>query len=410
MKSEIISVGTELLLGHTVNTNASYLSRQCAKLGIDVYYHTVVGDNVQRLKEATKIALNRSDLIIYTGGLGPTSDDITKEVVCELINIDLELNNENLNEIRKYFNNIDATMTSNNVKQAYTPKGSIVLKNDVGTAPGAYINYKGKIIVFLPGPPMEMKVMFDNYAIPLLGSEYIIESKIIKTIGIGESQLEDKLKTIIANQTNPSIATYAKEGQVDITITAKEKDQHRANELINQLTEEINVLIGEYIYSYNGKSIEEVFYDLLKKNNMSVAFCESCTGGLLTSRFTKIPGVSEVLDRGIVTYSNKSKIEELGVKEDTLSSYGAVSEQTAMEMAYGLLKKTDVDIAISTTGIAGPDTDYSKKPVGLVYIGIAYGNNCYAVKYHLTGNRIVIQNKAANLAFNEGRKIILNNY
>ena len=393
MKSEIISVGTELLLGHTVNTDAQYLSQKCADLGIDVYYHTVVGDNIDRIKEVTQIALHRSNLIIYTGGLGPTSDDITKEVVSELLNIELELNEIYLKEIEKYFKKMNKKMTENNIKQAYIPKGSIVLKNDVGTAPGVFLSSNEVKIIFLPGPPIELKTMFNKYAVPLLDNEYIIKSKVIKTIGIGESELDDILNNLIKAQTNPTIATYAKEGQVDITITAKGKKEHEVDLLIQNLTNKVSEIIGEFIYSYDGESLEETFFKLLKNRNIKVAFCESCTGGLITSRFTKIPGVSEVLDRGIVTYSNKAKMDELGVKETTLDTYGAVSEQIAMEMAEGLLQKTNVNIAISTTGIAGPLSDNSKQPIGLVYIGVAVKDKSYAIKYHLKGDRKSIQNK-----------------
>ena len=407
MKSEIISVGTELLLGHTLNTNSQYLSKKCADLGIDVYYHTVVGDNIDRLKEVTKIALNRSNLIIYTGGLGPTSDDITKEVVSELLNIELELNQDYLDEIEKYFKTINTDMTANNIKQAYIPKGSTVLKNDVGTAPGIFLSNNDATIIFLPGPPIELKTMFNRYAVPLLDKEYIIKSKVIRTIGIGESELDNMLDNLIKVQTNPTIATYAKEGQVDITITAKSKEENEADLLIQNLTNKVSSIVGDYIYSYDGESLEETFFKLLKKSNMMVAFCESCTGGLITSRFTKISGVSEVLDRGIVTYSNKAKINELGVKGKTLDTYGAVSEQTAIEMAEGLLQKSNVDIAISTTGIAGPFSDNSKRPIGLVYIGLAIKDKSYAIECHFEGNRESIQNKAANYAFNEGRKFLL---
>ena len=407
MKSEIISVGTELLLGHTVNTDAQYLSQKCADLGIDVYYHTVVGDNIGRLKEVTKIALSRSDLIIFTGGLGPTSDDITKEVVSELLNIELELNEDYLKEIEKYFKDVNKKMTDNNIKQAYIPKGSIILKNDVGTAPGIFLYNKNVKIIFLPGPPRELKTMFSKYAIPLLNKDHIIKSKIIKTIGIGESQLDYMLDNIIKTQTNPTIATYAKEGQVDITITAKGIDEESVDFLINNVTDNVSKIIGDYIYSYNGESLEETFYLLLKKNNMKVSFCESCTGGLITSRFTRISGISQVLDRGIVTYSNQSKMNELGVEKSTLDKYGAVSEQVAIEMAEGLLQKTNVDIAISTTGIAGPLSDNSGKPIGLVYIGISTKNFSYSKQFNLMGNRESIQNKATNFAFYEGIKYLL---
>ncbi|MBU5293238.1 competence/damage-inducible protein A [Anaerosalibacter bizertensis] len=407
MKSEIISVGSELLLGNTVNTNASFLSRKLAELGIDVFYHTVVGDNVYRLKTITKIALDRSDLIIYTGGLGPTEDDLTKEVVSETLGVDLELDNVHLAKIKKYFEKRNMKMTDNNIKQAYIIKDSKVLNNDIGTAPGVFFNWKDKKIILLPGPPTEMKTMFNNYTAPLLKQDSIIKSKTIRTMGIGESSLEELIKDLVIEQSNPTIATYAKQGQVEIQVTGKGKNEKEIDLIIDPLVKEIDKRLGEYIYSYNNESIEEVFFKQLKKNHMTVAFCESCTGGLVSSRFTAIPGASQVFERGIVTYTNNSKIEELNVKESTLKTYGAVSEETAKEMSIGLLNKTNVDMALSITGIAGPTGGTKDKPVGLVYIGLASKDKSYVIKNIFTGSRQDIQNKAANKVFVEGRKYLL---
>ena len=407
MKSEIISVGSELLLGNTVNTNASFLSRKLAELGIDVFYHTVVGDNVYRLKTITKIALDRSDLIIYTGGLGPTEDDLTKEVVSETLGVDLELDNVHLAKIKKYFEKRNMKMTDNNIKQAYIIKDSKVLNNDIGTAPGVFFNWKDKKIILLPGPPTEMKTMFNNYTAPLLKQDSIIKSKTIRTMGIGESSLEELIKDLVIEQSNPTIATYAKQGQVEIQVTGKGKNEKEIDLIIDPLVKEIDKRLGEYIYSYNNESIEEVFFKQLKKNHMTVAFCESCTGGLVSSRFTAIPGASQVFERGIVTYSNNSKIEELNVKESTLKTYGAVSEETAKEMSIGLLNKTNVDMALSITGIAGPTGGTKDKSVGLVYIGLASKDKSYVIKNIFTGSRQDIQNKAANKVFVEGRKYLL---
>ncbi|HHV27292.1 MAG TPA: competence/damage-inducible protein A [Tissierellia bacterium] len=407
MKSEIISVGSELLLGNTVNTNASFLSRKLAELGIDVFYHTVVGDNVYRLKTITKIALDRSDLIIYTGGLGPTEDDLTKEVVSETLGVDLELDNVHLAKLKKYFEKRNMKMTDNNIKQAYIIKDSKVLNNDIGTAPGVFLNWKDKKIILLPGPPTEMKTMFNNYTAPLLKQDSIIKSKTIRTMGIGESSLEELIKDLVIEQSNPTIATYAKQGQVEIQVTGKGNNEKEIDLIIDPLVKEIDKRLGEYIYSYNNESIEEVFFKQLKKNHMTVAFCESCTGGLVSSRFTAIPGASQVFERGIVTYSNNSKIEELNVKESTLKTYGAVSEETAKEMAIGLLNKSNVDMALSITGIAGPTGGTKDKPVGLVYIGLASKDKSYVIKNIFTGSRQDIQNKAANKVFVEGRKYLL---
>lgn len=408
MKSEIISVGTELLLGNIVNTNAQFLSDKLAELGIDVYYHTVVGDNPGRLRSTIELALSRSDMLVFTGGLGPTEDDLTKEIVCETLGIKQVLDTKSLNMIKDFFKKINVEMTENNIKQAFIPEGSTILTNEIGTAPGVFLKQHNKIIILLPGPPREMKLMFEKYAYPLLKQNDIIKSRVIKTIGIGESSLEFLLKDIIHNQTNPTIATYAKEGQVDIRITAKGNDEKFIDSLIDETISIINKKISGYIYSYNDETIEEVVYRLLKEKNMKIAFCESCTGGLISSRFTRIPGVSEVFDRGIVTYSNEAKIEELGVNKKTLEVYGAVSENTAIEMARGLLAKTKVDIAISTTGIAGPSGGTISKPVGLVYIGISTKENTYALKCNFTGARESIQNRATNIAFNEARKYLLN--
>lgn len=407
MKSEIIGVGTELLLGDTINTNASFLSRKLAELGIDVFYHTVVGDNVSRLKEVTKLALSRSNLIIYTGGLGPTKDDLTKEIVSEVLDLELEFINSHLIKLKTYFEKKDTKMTNNNIKQAYLPKGSSVLNNDIGTAPGAFLDWKGKKIIFLPGPPKEMEFMFKKYTVPLLKQENIIKSRVINTMGIGEASLEYMLEDLVNNQSNPTIATYAKQGQVEIRITGKGETEEEIDLLINPLTDKINKRIGKYIYSYNGESIEEVFLKLLKKYGMKVAFCESCTGGLVSSRFTAIAGASQVFQRGIITYNNHSKIDELGVKENTLKTYGAVSKETAKEMAVGLLNKSGSDIALSTTGIAGPTGGTKEKPVGLVYIGLASKNESYAIKYVFSGDRKSIQHRATNKVFLQGRKFLL---
>lgn len=406
MIAEIISVGTEIILGSTLNTNAHYITKKLSYMGIDVYFHTTVIDDPKLLEDAINIGMKRSDLLIFTGGLGPTYDDMTKEVVAKTLGIKLILNNSIEENIKKYFEKTNRPMTSNNIKQAYMPEGSIILKNEIGTAPGIYIEYNSKIFILLPGPPKEMELMLNKYALPLIKQNNIIKVKTINTIGIGESALEDMLKDLIGNTQNPSIATYAKDGRVDIKIIVKGTNEEKANKLLENTIEKIDSKISKYIYSYEDESIEQTLYKKLLDKNMTIAFCESCTGGLIVSRFTRIPGVSQVLDRGIVTYSNKAKIEELGVKKETLNKYGAVSEQVAIEMAMGLLNKTEVDIALSTTGIAGPSGGNEKKPVGLVYIGIATDNNAYAIKSIFNGDRTTIQNRTTMKAFDELRKII----
>ena len=406
MIGEIISVGTEIILGSTLNTNTYYITQRLSEIGVDVLYHTSVVDDSSLLEDVINIGLSRADILIFTGGLGPTADDMTKEIVSQTLGLDLELNIDLKEDIEKYFDNINKPMSSNNIKQAYIPKGSKFLKNEIGTAPGIYIERSKKILILLPGPPKEMKLMFDKYVIPLIRQDYIIDIRTINTIGIGESALETLLKDIIEGQENPTVATYAKEGKVDIKIVAKGYDKQKVDRLLNEITKKINIRIDEYIYSYDDESIEEVVYKKLKAKNMKIGFCESCTGGLIASKFTRISGVSEVLDRGIVTYSNRSKIEELGVNKDTLDKYGAVSQETALEMATGLLNKTGVDIALSTTGLAGPSGGTKEKPVGLVYIGIATKKNSFVIKSIFSGNRTSIQNKVALKAFDELRKIV----
>lgn len=406
MKAEIISVGTELILGSTLNTNTYYITQKLSEAGIDVLFHTSVVDDRKLLKSIINISLNRVDLIILTGGLGPTTDDLTKEVVADTLGLYLKLNYDLENDIKKYFQKSNRAMPSNNIKQAYIPEGSRFLKNEIGTAPGIYIKYQDKIIILLPGPPKEMKLMLDNYAMPLIKQDNITIVKTINTIGIGESQLEMILRDIDIESENSTIATYAKEGRVDIKVVSKGKNKEKIEKELAEIIFQIKNKIPEFIYSYDDIPIEEIIYKKLKDRNMQIAFCESCTGGLIASRFTQIPGVSEVFDRGIISYSNNSKIEELGVEEALINKFGAVSEEVALAMAEGLLNKCNVDIALSTTGIAGPTGGTEDKPVGLVFIGIALNDRSFVIKSIFNGDRISIQNRATFKAFDELRKIL----
>ncbi len=410
MKAEIISVGTELLLGNILNSNSKFLSEKLALLGIDVYFHTTVGDNKKRIIEVVSTSIERSDILIFTGGLGPTSDDVTKEAVCYALNIDTELNQEILASIKKSFIDREICMTNNNIKQALVPKNSVILTNDFGTAPGIYLTYRNKIIIMLPGPPNEMRPMFTKYTVPLLMpiNDFIIRSKVIKTIDICESSLEEKLLDLIETHINPSIATYSKDGQVDIRLTVKANNELLAEKMLADLQVKIEERINNYIYGYDEDCLEKVVLNLAKKLNIKIGFCESCTGGLVTSMLTKLSGASTILDRSIVTYSDASKIDEVNVDKDTLEVYGAVSEETAIQMAKGLLKKSLVDIAVSVTGIAGPTGGSLEKPVGLVYICIATKYDCLVFKSLFKGNRESIQLRTANTVFNLIRKHLLN--
>ena len=410
MKAEILAVGTELLMGQIANTNAQYISSKLPDVGIGVYYHDVVGDNPERLKQCLALALSRSDVIIMTGGLGPTQDDLTKETVAEAVNRKLVLDQESLDVMTAFFEKRGRTMTSNNVKQAYLPEGSIIIRNKNGTAPGCIIEEDGKVIVMLPGPPSEMKPMFDDSVMPYFAarSEFRLESRFLRIFGIGESAMEDMLIDMIDAQTNPTIAPYAKDGEVTLRITARyDKDSHGAD-LITPVENEIRRRLGDAVYSNDNSNLEEVAAHLLMHCGMTLSLAESCTGGLIAARLTEIPGISSVFERGVVTYSNQSKVEMLGVKQETLTRYGAVSEQTAMEMAQGVRRISSTDLGISVTGIAGPDGGTAEKPVGTVYIALAHANGVEARRLDLWGSRSRIRNVAALHVFDMLRRHLTN--
>mgnify|MGYP000995951650 CR=1 FL=1 len=370
MKSAILSVGTELLFGQITNTNSVFLSQQLNALGIDVLYHYTVGDNPGRLKEMIRQAFTDCDLIITTGGLGPTQDDLTKEIAAEVLQDELVLHEDLLQSLEAYFKKMNRVMTENNKKQAYLPSRAVPFDNDAGTAPGFALEGNGKTIICLPGPPREMTRMFERKVKPYLErkSESVIYSKMLRTFGIGESMLETELVEWIDGQTDPTLATYAKEGEACLRITSKRRTLEEAKAAVEDMIEKVSGKIGQYIYSYDDEEYYQVVGKKLIEKNISFSSAESCTGGLFAQMMTEIPGISAVFDRGFVTYSNKSKIEELGVNPETLKKYGAVSEQTAIEMAEGLKRVTGSRLCISVTGIAGPGGGTEEKPVGLVYI------------------------------------------
>jgi len=389
MKGEIIAVGTELLLGNIVNTNAQYLSQKLADLGIDVYYHVVVGDNLKRLTETIKTSLERSDIVITSGGLGPTADDITKEGAAQAMGLKLLPDEESIERIKKMFSSTGRIMTENNIKQGYIPEGAVVLENNNGTAPGVLIEKEGKIVIMLPGPPKELYPMFESKVLPYLKSktDSTIRSKVLRVIGVGESAVEHMLKDIFDSQANPTIAPYAKDGEVHLRITAKTGIPEEADSLIAEMEQKVRAILGDNIYGCNEETLEEAVLKLLQKKNLTISLAESCTGGLVASRLTDIPGASASLISGVVSYSNESKINILKVKEDTIRKYGAVSPQTAEEMAVGAKRLSNTDIGLSITGIAGPEGGSAEKPVGLCYIGIAAADSVNVQKIMLTGNR-----------------------
>lgn len=370
MKATILSVGTELLFGQVTNTNTVYLSQQLNLLGIDVMYHSTVGDNPERLADMMKRAFEDCDLVLTTGGLGPTQDDLTKEIACDVMEDELRPHKESAERMKIYFDKLGREMTENNWKQTLFPTRAHVFPNDMGTAPGfALADEKGKIVICMPGPPREMVHMFETYVSPYLEekTEAAIYYRMLRCFGIGESKLETELLDLIDGQTDPTLATYAKDGECCVRVASKRRTKGEARRAVDEMTEKVKARVGTYIYSYDDENLADVVVRKLKEQNVSIACAESCTGGWFAKTLTDLPGVSSVFDRGIVTYSNRAKVEELGVSQETLDAHGAVSRETAVEMAQGLKQKTGCRMCLSVTGIAGPDGGTEEKPVGLIY-------------------------------------------
>lgn len=376
MKTAILSVGTEILFGQIVNTNTVYLSQQMNMLGFDVMYHYTVGDNPKRVEEMIDLAFQDCDLILTTGGLGPTQDDLTKEVACKALDDTLVMMDDVLEEITKYFKTLGREMTENNKKQAIMPSRATVFHNDAGTAPGFALEKDGKYIICMPGPPREMKRMFQKSVVPFLQSmiDGALYYRQIRFFGIGESMLETQLLDLIDNQTDPTLATYAKEGECSLRIASKRATEEEAEHAVDEMLEKVKERVGHYIYSCDNEELAQVVADRLMEQGLTLSSAESCTGGMFASTMTDIPGISQCFDRGLVTYSNQAKMEELGVSAGTLEKFGAVSEETALEMVEGLKRVSGSDVCISVTGIAGPGGGSEEKPVGLVYIGFSYGD------------------------------------
>lgn len=397
MNAEIIAVGTELLLGNIVNTNAQYLSERLSEAGIDVYYQSVVGDNPHRLKECLQQGLKRADLLIITGGLGPTQDDLTKETAAELMGVPLELHQPSLERMKAYFQAVNRPMTPNNKKQAMMPKGAVVLKNDCGTAPGCMMERDGKMMILLPGPPMEMKAMYDGYVRPLLlqKSDSVISSRTMRLFGIGESKAESLIADLIRESDNPTIAPYAKMCEVHLRLTAKGKNEAEAEKMLNEAEEKVSRILGQYCYGYDEDDLETVAVHTLMEKKKTLAVAESCTGGMIAKMITEVAGSSQVFTHGFVTYANEAKEQLLGVEKRVLDNLGAVSDLTAIQMCRGARKVSGADYALSVTGIAGPGGGTAKKPVGLVYIGLATPNGVRCKKLQLSGSRDKIRTQTA---------------
>lgn len=413
MIAELVSVGTELLLGNIVNTNTQYLAEKCALLGLSMYHQVTVGDNRERLSQVLETALKRSDVVILTGGLGPTEDDLTKEVCAEVMGFPLEEDAHTKERIRQYFkNSIYKEIPDNNWKQALVPYGALVLDNDNGTAPGLILERDGKAAILLPGPPNELKPLFEKQVFPYLQKRQpeVIRSQMIKICGYGESQVEDMLLDLIDGQTNPTIATYAKTAEVHLRITAKAGDEAEARELLKPVEEEIRKRFGEAVYTAEEEeTLEMAVVRLLKEQGLEVTTAESCTGGLIAGRLVNVPGASGVFREGFVTYSNEAKTKHLGVKESTLKEYGAVSQQTAREMAAGGARAGASGACIAVTGIAGPDAE-GTKPVGLVYIACCMKDKIRVEEYHFKGNRDKIREQSVVKALDLLRRSALEAY
>lgn len=401
MNCEILCIGTEILHGDITNTNATYISKNLANIGIDVHYHSVVGDNPIRMKEAFSLAFSRADLVICTGGLGPTQDDITKDILSKYFKKPLEFDKESLEHVKLIYSRHHTKMPKNNLRQAYFPKDSIILKNNNGTANACIVNEiikdKRKIGILLPGPPNEMKPLMVEEVIPYLNkfSNCIVTCKKIAVVKLGESKAETMAMDLIVNQNNPTIATYASSSRTIFRITAKAKNKNKAMNLINPVVDELLSRFGDNAFLLDNNNFEEQICKNLIKSNITISTAESCTGGLIASKLINCSGISNILKESYITYSNDSKINTLGVKKETIEKYTEYSLEVAKEMAYGVAKLTNSDMGLSTTGIAGPLGGTEDKPVGLVYCCAYYNGNYKVYERVFAGDRQSIREKAA---------------
>lgn len=413
MTVEIIAVGTEILLGNIVNTNAAYLAEKCATLGLSCYHQDVVGDNEERLSETLKLALSRSDIVLLSGGLGPTQDDLTKEVAAKVCGKELYLHEPSKEAIRQFFAERKLEITENNWKQAMVPEGCIVVENPGGTAPGIIMAENGKHVVLMPGPPGELIPMFERSIMPYLAglTNGVIYSQTVKICGVGESKAESMIEDLVDAQQNPTIATYAKTGEVHLRVTSTAPDEKEAKKLVKPVVKELKGRFGNHVYTTdNDVTLEKAVVDLLAANKLTACTVESCTGGMLSARLINVPGVSEVFKSGYVTYSNKSKRRLLGIKKNLLMKHGAVSEQIAREMAKTAAALARTDVSVSTTGIAGPDGGTPEKPVGLVYIGCNVCGRITVKECHFHGSREKIRESTVAAALSLMRECILQYY
>ena len=397
MKAEIVCIGTELLLGQIVDTNATFLARELADLGIDLYHKTTVGDNLERVIGTLKLAWERSELLILSGGLGPTQDDLTREAIAGLLCEPLEFNEEAWGQIAAYFHQVQRSIPESNRRQALFPASGQVIHNHFGTAPAIFVAKDRHYLVALPGVPRELIGIWEESIRPrlrqILNAENnpVLTSRILKIVGIGEAAMEEKIIDLITAQTNPTIAPYAGKGEVALRITAKSFSKAENDELISAVVAEVHRRLGEYIYGYDSDNLETVIGGILKKTGRSLATAESCTGGLVAHRITNVPGSSDYFLGGVNCYSDQLKINLLEVPEQVIRENGAVSPETAQAMAKGIRKRTDATVGLGVTGIAGPGGGGAEKPVGLVYLAVDLAGRLMVEKrifpFDRTGNK-----------------------
>ena len=409
MTAEIICVGTELLLGDILNTNARFLARELAALGFDVLHQQVVGDNAARLEETVRAAMARSDLLVFSGGLGPTADDLTKETVARCFDDEMRFEPRVLEEIRAFFTSTGRTTPANNEKQALVPQKGGWFENPNGTAPAVWFEAGGKRAVLLPGPPSELEPLWKSAVRPFLqkGQTRVLQSLVLRLCGIGESHAEELLGHLFGNE-NPTAAVYAKTAELTIRITAAAPDEERARAMCREYAQNFYRLAGEYIYAEGEEGLEYALVDALRQKGLTLATAESCTGGLVSQLVTNVPGASEVFGFGFVTYANEAKQKLLGVSAAALEQHGAVSHQVAAAMAAGAARAAGADVAVALTGIAGPGGGTPEKPVGLVYLGAARGGEVFVKRLDLgKRDRATVRLAAAKNALDAARRLAL---
>ncbi|MCI0488216.1 MAG: competence/damage-inducible protein A [Blastocatellia bacterium] len=407
LNAEILAIGSELLTPHRTDTNSLWLTERLNSVGIAVKLKTVVGDDEARMEESLRDALRRSDIIISTGGLGPTEDDITRKVFARVTGCTLTMDYDVLAEIRQRITSRGYEMTPNNERQALIPRGAMVLPNPNGTAPGIRMEQDGKLIVLLPGPPRENQPMFDDYVMPLLEKRsrgIRIATRVLKAAGIGESQLDDKIAPIYKQYSNPTTTILFTEAGVEIHLTATAESTARAEELVEELADLLEEKLENYVYSTRGESLEEVIGQRLLLRRYTIATAESCTGGLIAQRITEVPGASEYFVGSVVSYTNEMKTRLLGVEAELIEEHGAVSGIVAEAMAQGIKERTGATIGVSVTGLAGPGGGTDAVPVGTVYIGLADDVGVSNKRLVLPGDRYLIRWRASTIALEMVRR------